>query len=130
MHHELKQRAIKMRQEHEMSYSAIRKELGVAKSTLHGWLVAFCGVSKESLRAELHLYPTMDIPKEIQFWKDELGFADHQFYKTQIRQLQKSSFSYPESFRHGTCSLNFSSVERKTELMAAIKALLHSQPAM
>jgi hypothetical protein len=220
MHHELKRRAIQLRKEKEFSYDAIRKELGVPKSTLHGWLKHFplspgrilalrranwtksetkielyrttmaekwearkrecyekyraefknlsedsfftaglmlylaegskahvsnIGIAntdvrvirffmkwidrfflipKELLRAELHLYPTMDIPQEILFWKQSLDFADHQFYKTQIRKLQKNSFSYPESFRHGTCSLTYSKVEKKTEIMMAIKAFL------
>ena len=93
------------------------------------WLGIFFDVPKEKFRAELHLYPTMDIPKEVLFWKTELGFEDYQFYKTQVRKLQKSSFSYRESFRHGTCGLSFCSVEKKTEIMAAIKALLDIPPA-
>jgi transposase-like protein len=220
MRHELKQRAVQMRMEKEMSYNAIRKELGVAKSTLHewlknfplsrerilelkrtawkkneakielyratmaekrenrrqeiyekyrgrfadiseeslfiaglvlylaegaktnehaicitntdsrvikffiGWLSGFWGVPKEKLRVELHLYPTMDIPREILFWKTELELEDYQFYKPQIRNFQKNSFSYRESFRHGTCSLSVCGVEKKMELMMAIKAFL------
>ncbi len=220
MHHELKQQAIQLRKEKELSYNAIRAELGVAKSTLHEWLEnfplsrerilelkragwkkadakielyrlamkekreasqkeiyekykekfkkfstdsffiaglmlylaegsktnnaricivntdpriikffikwlhQFLKISKESLRAELHLYETMDIPKEYQFWKGELGFSDQQFYKTQIRKLQKSSFSYQESFRHGTCSLIADGVKKKAEVMMAIKAFM------
>lgn len=218
MHHVLKQEAIRLRREEELSYDAIRKKLGIPKSTLHEWLKHFplsrerilelkrdnwkkneakielyrlamaekkerakqvvyekysaqfktlsddsffvaglmlylaegakkdeykidiantdvriikffikwlnkyFKVSKALLRAELHLYENMDIPKEIRFWKTELGFEDHQFYKTQVRKLQKSSFSYRESFRHGTCSLSFCSVKKKTEIMMAIGA--------
>jgi hypothetical protein len=75
---------------------------------------------------ELHqcLAPILDISKEFLFWKNELGFEDDQFYKTQVRKLQKSSFNYRESFRHGTCSLYFSSVEKKVEIMGAIRAFL------
>lgn len=88
------------------------------------WLNSFFDVDKGQLKAELHLYPTMDISKEKLFWKTELGFEDGQFYKTQIRELKKSSFSYPESFRHGTCSLVVTSVKKKTEIMMAIKAFM------
>jgi transposase-like protein len=218
MHHALKQEAIRLRTEEELSYDAIRKKLGVPKSTLHEWLkhfplsrerilelkranwakneakielyrttmdgkkarrkheayekyrmrfnglsedvffaaglmlyaaegakkddyhvciantdvriikffkewlCRFFDVDKGQLRAGLHLYPTMDIPKEMLFWKTELGFEDVQFYKIQIRELRRSSFSYPESFRHGTCSLNITSVKKKTEIIMAIKA--------
>jgi transposase-like protein len=88
------------------------------------WLCVFFGFSKERFRAMLHLYPTMDIAKECRFWEETLELPKEQFYKTQIRELKKSSFSYPESFRHGTCSLNVNSVEKKTEIMMAIKAFL------
>ncbi len=222
MHYELRKEAIRLRLEEELSYDAIRKRLGVAKSTLHEWLqhfplsrvrilelkranwtknqakielyrttmaekrerrkqeiyekyvtqfkslsrdsffVAglmlylaegakkenykidiantdvrvirffikwldkFFSVPKASLRAELHLYEDMDIPRQILFWKTGLGFDDGQFYKVQVRKLQKSSFIYRESFRHGTCGLSFCSVKKKTELMMAIKAFMDS----
>jgi transposase-like protein len=220
MHHELKQLAIRLRTEQEMSYDGIRKELGVAKSTLHSWLKNFplsrerilelrrtawkkneakielyrttmaerrearkqkvyeayrerfqdipedsffiaglmlylaegakaddyniCvantdlrvirffamwlskyfGIFQKDLRVQLHLYPDMDISKEILFWKTGLGFGDHQFYRPEMRKLQKNSFSYRESFRHGTCSLGVCRVEKKIEIMMAIKAFL------
>ena len=184
MHHELKQEAIRLRTEEEMSYDAIRRKLGVSKSTLHDWLkhfplsrervlelrranwtknqakielyrismaekrerkkqeiyekyktqfqtlsedsffvaglmlylaegsksddYAIClantdvriikffirwlgqylEIPKATLKAELHLYPTMDISKEYSFWKSALEFEDRQFYKTQIRNYK------------------------------------------
>lgn len=220
MHHDLKQEAIRLRREEEWSYDAIRKKLGVAKSTLHEWLKHFpltkerilelrranwkknevkielfrlamqekrekrnrevyekyrrllskfskdgffagglmlylaegnktsqsqvslantdsrvirffikwlnhfFNVPRHTLRAQLHLYETMNVAEEYKFWKSELALDDYQFYKIQIRKLQKNSFSYQESFRHGTCSLVFSGVEKKREIMMAIKAFL------
>jgi len=88
------------------------------------WLVDFMNVQKIKLRAELHLYENMDVVKEKKFWKKELDFEDNQFYKTQIRKLLKNSFSYSESFRHGTCSIFLQGAEKKTEIMMAIKAFL------
>lgn len=90
------------------------------------WLNEFFGVPKEKMKAQLHLYETMDIQKEVEFWKKELNFDDKQFFKNQVRKLQKASFSYKESFRHGTCSLYFGSVEKKTHVMMAIKAFVDS----
>ena len=90
------------------------------------WLVKFMGVNKTEIRAALHLYENMDIVKEQKFWQDELGLPDSQFYKTQIRSLKTGSFSYSESFRHGTCSLFVLGAERKTKLLMAIKAFLDS----
>ena len=88
------------------------------------WLIDFSGVAKKEMKAELHLYENMDIKKEQKFWQKELGFRKNQFYKTQIRKLQKSSFSYKESYRHGTCQIYFPGVEKKRELMMAIQAFL------
>lgn len=88
------------------------------------WLQEFLEVPKEKMRAELHLYENMDIAKEKKFWKNELGLGQNQFYKTQIRRLGKASFSYSESFRHGTCSLYVSGVEKKMNLMMSIQAFL------
>lgn len=223
MHYLLKQEAVRLRTEEELSYDAIQKKLGVPKSTLHGWLknfplsrervlglrrvnwtkneakieryriamaekkalrereayekyrmrfnslpedtffvaglilyaaegakkddyhiriantdvriikffmewlCRFFNTDKEQCKAELHLYPTMNIKKEVLFWKTELGFRESQFYKVQIRELKKSSFSYPESFRHGTCSLGITDVKKKTEIMMAIRAFLDFQ---
>lgn len=64
----------------------------------------------------------MDVREEEEFWMSLLDLSDSQLYKTQVRPLRKSSFSYPESFRHGTCSINALGVDQKAELMMAIKA--------
>lgn len=86
------------------------------------WLEQFLGVAKKHLKVQLHLYNNMNIPEEIDFWKNKLGLLDTQFYKSIVRKMKKNSFSYRESFRHGTCQISFSSGEKKRELMMAIKA--------
>src|SRR3989344_8745144 len=88
------------------------------------WLNDFLDIPKERLKAQLHLYPNMDIEKEKEFWKNVLGFEDKQFYKPYISKILRSSFTYKESFRHGTCSVYFGSVEKKSELMASIQAFM------
>jgi len=64
----------------------------------------------------------MNVATERRFWQKILGIKNSQFYKDQIRPLRKNSFSYKESFRHGTCQLYFHGVKEKTELMLSIKA--------
>lgn len=88
------------------------------------WLNDFLNIPKEKIRAQLHLYENMDIEKEKNFWTNKLGINKNQFYKPSIRKLQKSSFSYKESYRHGTCSIYVCKTEKKGELMAAIEAFL------
>lgn len=86
------------------------------------WLQVHCAVSKDDLRFQLHLYESMEIEKEILFWINTLGIQRMQLYKAQIRKLQKASFTYSGSFRHGTCTLYFGSKEKKTLIMASIAA--------
>ncbi len=75
------------------------------------------------MHIELHLYENMDIAKEENFWKNTTGIPKAQFYKTQItRPLKRFLYQGPE--RHGTCSVIVNSVQRKRELMMAVKALL------
>lgn len=88
------------------------------------WLTEFLSIPKNRLKAQLHLYPNMDIEKETEFWKNALGFESSQFYKPYISKILRSSFTYKESFRHGTCSIYFGSVEKKSELMANIQAFI------
>ena len=88
------------------------------------WMIEFLNVSKNKIKAQLHLYENMNIEKEKKFWQNELGFYESQFYKPSIRKLKESSFSYKESYRHGTCEVYLMGVEKKTELMMAIRAFM------
>ena len=71
-----------------------------------------------------YIHENMDIEKEKEFWENELGLSKNQFYKPSIRKLEKASFSYRESFRHGTCAIYVLGVKKKQELMMAIQAFL------
>lgn len=88
------------------------------------WLEEFLCIPRERLKAQLHLYPNMDIEKETEFWKNTLSFKREQFYKPYISKILGNSFTYKESFRHGTCSVYFGSVEKKAELMTSIQAFV------
>lgn len=88
------------------------------------WLGEFMAIPKDKLKIQLHLYPTMEIEKEKEFWKNTLGLDDGQFYKPYISKILRSSFTYKESYRHGTCTVYFGSVEKKMELMASIQAFI------
>lgn len=88
------------------------------------WLADFLDIPKEKLKIWLHLYDNMDIKKEEEFWQKELKLDKKQLFKPYISKVKKSSFSYKESHRHGTCSIYFGNVVKKRELMMAVKALL------
>lgn len=88
------------------------------------WMSDFLGINKEKIKVQLHLYENMDIDREKRFWRDILKLQESQFYKPSIRTLQKASFSYKESYRHGTCALNVPGVEKKRELAMAIYAFI------
>lgn len=90
------------------------------------WLEDFFGVQKKEIKVQLHLYENMELEQERNFWQTTLGLSKSQFYKLSVRKLKKSSFSYKDSIRHGTCSLNVFGVERKARLSMAIKAFVES----
>lgn len=97
----------------------------IIKFFIH-WMNEFLGIPKDKIKVNLHLYENMDIEKEKKFWQDELGLHENQFYKPSIRKLKKASFSYKEPSRHGTCAIYVLNVEKKRELMMAIRAFLDS----
>lgn len=90
------------------------------------WLEDYFDTKKSEIRIQLHLYENMDLEKEQNFWQNTLGLPDSQFYKMSVRKLQKTSFSYKDSIRHGTCEVYALGVERKIKLSMAIKALVNS----
>jgi len=72
----------------------------------------------------------MDIPAVREFWIKQTGIPAKQFYKDQIRPVRLASFSYPESFRKGTCKIYINGRKESMELMLSIKAFLdtYSKP--
>lgn len=88
------------------------------------WLTDFMNVKKDKIHVELHLYENMDIKEETLFWEKIVNLPEKQFYKTQVRKIREGAFSYQGKQNHGTCSVIFPSVEKKREIMMAIKALL------
>lgn len=90
------------------------------------WLDEFLGIRREKIRLELHLHEGMNKEKEESFWRKELGLLKKQFYKSQVRKSRKGTYSYKESFRHGTCGIYVMGVEKKRELTMAIKAFVDS----
>lgn len=86
------------------------------------WLEEFLDVPKLKMRGLLHLYEDMDLEKERKYWVEQIGLPRKQFYKDQVRPIRPGSFSYSESFRHGTCKIYVNGVKEKTELTLSIKA--------
>ncbi|TSC74650.1 MAG: Uncharacterized protein G01um101433_1043 [Parcubacteria group bacterium Gr01-1014_33] len=88
------------------------------------WMEEFLGIRKNEMRSQLQLYGNMDLEAEKGFWRTTTGFSASQFYKPYIHKLRPASFSYKESYRHGTCNISYLNVPRKTKLMMAIQAFL------
>lgn len=88
------------------------------------WLRLFMDIPSSKLRFHLHLYENMDVDKEINFWEKQIKLDKSQMYKPYMHKMRSSSFSYRGASRHGTCKVVVCSVEKKTELMMAIRAYL------
>ena len=69
------------------------------------WLEEFFDIPRAKMRAQLHLYESMNIDGECKYWRQELALKKSQFYKNQVRKLRPSSFTYSGSYRHGTCKI-------------------------
>lgn len=48
------------------------------------WLGKFCHVPAEDLKAEVHIYPDVEINLAINYWQGITGFKKSQFYKVQV----------------------------------------------
>ncbi len=88
------------------------------------WLQMFLNIRRDQVKIELHLYEGMDIQAEKDFWKNILSINVNQFYKSSIRKLKPSSFTYGASFRHGTCKVHCFGVEKKRYIMMGARALM------
>lgn len=89
-----------------------------------GWMEKFLNVKLSDVRIQLHLYEDMDLAKEKKFWQKSLGLKENQIYKLSVRTIKKSSFSYSESYRHGTCSLYAFGTEKSRKLMMGMRAFI------
>lgn len=86
------------------------------------WLQKFMKVPSSKMRVQLHLYENMDLEAQRVFWSRQTGLSREQFYKDQVRPIRPNSFSYSESFRHGTCKIYVNGLKESRELMLSIKA--------
>lgn len=86
------------------------------------WLQKFMGIPRSRMKVQLHLYESMNLVNERKFWIKQTGLPEHQFYKDQVRPIRPGSFSYSESFRHGTCKIYVYGLKESRELMLSIKA--------
>jgi hypothetical protein len=86
------------------------------------WLQKFLDIPKSRMRVQLHLYENMKLSDERVFWSKQTKIPLQQFYKDQVRPIRPGSFSYSESFRHGTCKIYVNGLKESRELMLSIKA--------
>ena len=93
------------------------------------WLGTFYKVPKSAIRIQLQLYQTMDMEREYRYWEQELGILRNQFYKPYIHKTTPASFSYSESFRHGTCSAYLLNEKIRREVLMAIRAMFDTMLA-
>ena len=91
------------------------------------WMEKFLDADKSEIKAHLHLYENMNIKKEKEYWKENLGIEESQLYKPSIRSVKDGSFSYDDTSRHGTCALYFYGAEERRNVIMGMKALVDQQ---
>lgn len=78
-------------------------------------------IEMKRVRVKLHLYETMDIPKEIRFWSQNLGISTGQFYAPIVKESKRAL--HRGSHGHGTCQLIYGSRELNDRIYAGITHL-------
>jgi transposase-like protein len=91
------------------------------------WMEKFLDADKNEIKVHLHLYENMNIEKEKEYWKENLGIEESQLYKPSIRSVKDGSFSYDDTSRHGTCALYFYGAEERRNVIMGMKALVNQQ---
>lgn len=77
------------------------------------WFHDICGLSKENIRLDLHLYPDINPNQAIQFWSRLTGIPRKQFGKIQIDRRTNKSEKKKRKLPYGTAHLVIRSNGRK-----------------
>lgn len=86
------------------------------------WMTEILKISKNKIRANLHLYRDMNILESINYWAKELDLPRDQFRKPYIKKSNKEGLTY-KSFGHGTCRLYAGNTSLSEKVAMSIKAV-------
>ncbi|MFA5319352.1 MAG: helix-turn-helix domain-containing protein [Candidatus Paceibacterota bacterium] len=84
------------------------------------WL-KIMNVSKERIKAKVHLYADMDEKKTLNFWSKELGIPISHFNKSYLKKTNLSDLRYKNGFGHGTCQVRYCDKKLANYIMMSIK---------
>jgi len=84
------------------------------------WLKCF-NVSKDRIKAKVHLYADMDEKKTLRFWSKELDIPLSHFNKSYLKKTNLSGISYKNGFGHGTCQVRYCDKKLADFIMMSIK---------
>lgn len=99
----------------------------IIKFALH-WMISSLKISKDKIRASLHLYNDMSIEGSTAFWSTILDIPKNQFRKPYIKKTNREGLTY-KSYGHGTCKLYAGSVTLSERIAMSIKAISDQQGA-
>ena len=87
------------------------------------WL-QILGIEKKDLKIKLHLYKDMNIKKETEFWRRELGLKTSQFNKPYVKESLLSGVTYKNGFGHGTCNIVFNKTEPSRYILMGMRYIV------
>lgn len=93
----------------------------VIKFALH-WMTKLLNIPKRKITVYLHLYRDMNIKKEINFWKKQLGIPNEQFRKPYIKKSLSANINHG-GYGHGTCKIQVGDVRLKEKIMLSLRAI-------
>ncbi|MBI4599956.1 hypothetical protein HY732_03465 [Candidatus Uhrbacteria bacterium] len=87
------------------------------------WCVLGLNIQKTSLRISLHLYNTMNVQNETNFWSHELGIPIAQFHRPHIKKSDSGRIYQGGGFGHGTCKVAVYNTKLARKVLMGIKVI-------
>ena len=75
------------------------------------FLTEICGVAKSKLSVSLNIFDDCDVEKAIEWWCEQLGLHNDQFFKPTVRASRGGN--YTKKSVYGTITISFSNVKLK-----------------
>jgi len=83
------------------------------------FLVTFFAVDERDFRYHLHIFTDIDIKKACQFWMDELGIEENQFYKPTITRTGKLG-TYRHKSEYGVLTIYYGNIKLRNKLIEIV----------
>lgn len=86
------------------------------------WLTSVLQIPVAKIKVQLHMYSDMDIPREMDYWSDQLKIPIDSFSRPYIKRTKRSDIDH-KGFGHGTCAIRVNNVLLKERIIMGIQSI-------